>query len=457
MKYTVQIIGQRLAQLVVSKFDQCMEDVEVPIWEATLSSRTGQCSAYNARDALTRGPDGWTDACRFIARRRSLSTATGNNELKAYQLKIYTDDAKIDALGAPRMLRALRCWKQTTDGFGLEMAGPAKRQVGTSVTSLGFNFYPSLGIVAVTPEKVARASAVVCDIVSGAVVRFDEYRRLLGLLEHMLVLVGGDRTFMNHAYGGCFRRGLRFGPATRMVFSSLQSDTFRRWSRTLLVHAGSFFSAALAPAAGVAAPPFPRDALGECPLLSWQQAPPDPDFFLFSDAAAESGFAGIGGWSHGEWWHLQLPAAEAALFHITALEMLAAGVNVVLYGDRLRGYPVRLCSDALATVQILQSKAAHSPTLQAVHEVILSLPEFASLEPTLQVDHVYGEANVMADASSRAKIDLIAAVARQMGVPHRHVGLPDRATDFVGACMRRVAALGEAAAGEPVFRQAAGN
>jgi hypothetical protein len=75
-------------------------------------------------------------------------------------------------------------------------------------------------------------------ILDGGIVCFDQYRRLLGLLEHLLVFVGGDRTFMYGLYGWNFHRGLTFGPATRMVFRAVHTDSFRRWLLILMSKAG---------------------------------------------------------------------------------------------------------------------------------------------------------------------------------------------------------------------------
>ena len=93
------------------------------------------------------------------------------------------------------------------------MAIARKRQVGPCLTWLGFNFYLPMGIVTVAPEKISRAHKVIQSItITGAVVTFDQYRRFLGLLEHMLLIVGGDRTWMYGLYGATFARGLRCGP-----------------------------------------------------------------------------------------------------------------------------------------------------------------------------------------------------------------------------------------------------
>jgi hypothetical protein len=75
-----------------------------------------------------------------------------------------------------------------------------------------------MGIVAVAPEKIAHAVHLLGNILAGTTITFNQYRSFIGLLEHMLLFVGGDITFMYHLYGRNFHAGLIFGPLTRMIF-----------------------------------------------------------------------------------------------------------------------------------------------------------------------------------------------------------------------------------------------
>ena len=55
------------------------------------------------------------------------------------------------------------------------------------------------------------------------------------------------------------------------------------------------------------------------------------------------------------------------------------------------------------------------------------------IAPTLSSVHVFGEVNIMADASSQARFALINSVARQLSVPHRRVEPSARALAFLDA------------------------
>jgi len=141
-----------------------------------------------------------SDVCNWIKERRRLTILTGRNQLRRYSVHMYTDDPIFTVIGQDALLRAMRVWHDVTNSFGLRMAIPRKRQVGPCLTWLGFNFYLPAGVVTVAPSKVHRALTFAEGILSGSKVTFDQYRRFIGLLEHMLLFVGGDRTFMYGLY-----------------------------------------------------------------------------------------------------------------------------------------------------------------------------------------------------------------------------------------------------------------
>jgi len=181
------------------------------------------------------------------------------------------------------------------------MAGVNKQQLGSSFTRLGFSFLLPMGVIAVTPEKRAKA---LDNLMAGTPTIFAEYRKFLGFLEHLLAVIGGDRTYMNRMYGDNFRRGARFRAATTMV---LEAPVHQEHSTRSAYgdgrrpcFAGSFLSSALSSDA-VAAPPFPTHAVSSgAQLRALRSPPPPPDFYLFSDAANEAAAAGQGRWVHSE-------------------------------------------------------------------------------------------------------------------------------------------------------------
>jgi len=190
-------------------------------------------------------PDGVTTVCRWIAERRRLSLLTGNNELRRYSVHMYTDDPIFSVIGQDTFMRAMRVWHEVTESFGLRMAIPHKRQVGPCLAWLGFQFYLPAGVVTVAPSKVNRALVFPQGILRGLPVAFDQYRRFIGLLEHMFLFVEGDRTYMYGIYGSNFRRGNHFGPSTTMHFGDFENQALRRWVKILMMRGGCFFSSVL--------------------------------------------------------------------------------------------------------------------------------------------------------------------------------------------------------------------
>ena len=431
-------VAQRFAEAIVATFRSRFDEEEEMLFAQLLDPVSHQCAPYNVLDALTTSGDGWTDVCRWIHERRRLTALTGRNQLRRYAVHIYTDDPVFTVVGSDVLLRAMRCWHSTTVDFGLRMAIARKRQVGNRLQWLGFNFYLTSGLITVAPDKVSRARAMVEQILDGGVVCFDQYRRLLGLLEHLLVFVGGDRTFMYGLYGWNFHRGLTFGPATRMVFRAVHTVAFRRWLSILMSKAGCYFSIALA-SPTVPVPALPVE-LYESTLFAPRPLSEDT-FYLYSDAAVEVNEGGLGGWAHGLYWCFPLDEFDRTLLHITAWEFVALAINIIVFGAVLAGHRVVLLADALASVQVMVNRAAHSPVMQIIHRLILALPEMGALGANLLEEHVFGELNVLADAASRARRELIQTIATQMGLMARELPLPVRALEFIAQVRKEVREL----------------
>jgi hypothetical protein len=101
-------------------------------------------------------------------------------------------------------------------------------------------------------------------------------------LEHVLIFVGGDRTFMYHLYGRNFHAGLAGGPLTRMIFTPRHFVALRRLSQVLLLRAGCFSSAAFK-SHSVAIPPL-RSHLQSSSLFLGDSPISDVPLSLYSDA-----------------------------------------------------------------------------------------------------------------------------------------------------------------------------
>jgi len=421
-------IAQRFSDAIIGVFMTRFDAEDEILFDKIFNRGSETCSPYNSADYLTLDADGMSGVCHWIKERRRLTTITGRNQLRRYSVHMYTDDPIFTVIGQDALLRAMRIWHEVTESFGLRMAIARKRQVGPCLTWLGFNFYLPAGVVTVAPSKVHRALTFAEGILRGSKVTFDQYRRFIGLLEHMLLFVDGDRTFMYGLYWNNYRRGILYGPSTEMHFGHSQLSALRRWIATLMARGGCFFSSVLR-SSSIPIPQLPdhpfssSDIFGGLPTSSQQVS-------LFSDAFATPTVGGLGGYAHGSYWHIPLDADDMALMHITAWEFVAIGINVIIFGPLFEGGEVFLLADALASVQIISSNAAHAPTLQVLHSLFLSLPEYTNLQPHVITSHVYGRINILADAASRAQFHVVTSICSQMGILARRLSVPARAIEF---------------------------
>ena len=305
-------VAQRFSDAIIGVFKQKFDAEEETRFESILNSASGVCTPYSSSDLLTMTPDGVTNVCRWIAERRRLSLLTGNNELRRYSVHMYTDDPIFSVIGQDTFIRAMRVWHEVTESFGLRMAIPRKRQVGPCLAWLGFQFYLPAGVVTVAPSKVNRALVFAQGILRGLPVAFDQYRRFIGLLEHMLLFVEGDRTYMYGLYGSKFRRGNLFGPSTTMHFGDFENQALRRWFEILMMRGGCFFSSVL-PSQTIPIPTLPPTPFQTSTVFG--NLPQHPQAIsLFSDAFASTTEGGLGGYAHGSFWHTS-PTDEPHAYH----------------------------------------------------------------------------------------------------------------------------------------------
>ena len=92
--------------------------------------------------------------------------------------------------------------------------------------------------------------------------------------------------------------------------------------------------------------------------------------------------------------------------YITALEFCAVVLAVLVFCPLLVGAEIVALGDASVVDAILRGDSASSPVLQFIHLRLTELPEF-SLPARLRFKHWAGEANFMADASSRGELEAL--------------------------------------------------
>ena len=143
----------------------------------------------------------------------------------------------------------------------------------------------------------------------------------------------------------------------------------------------------------------------------------------------------MGGHLHGYTWSMTL--AEAALLgdishlHIGALELLAFAGNVIMFHGLLAlglGLKHRVTSavDALSVAFQLK-KRAKSPLMEHILSHLKRLPQWLDLAPHLDIVHMFGAANNLADWVSRSLHGKLTHKLKLLRVRHKPM---QRHSDF---------------------------
>ena len=109
---------------------------------------------------------------------------------------------------------------------------------------------------------------------------------------------------------------------------------------------------------------------------------------------------------------------------ISVLELIAIGINLIVFESFTRGAHVTLCSDSLNSVQVLTNLRAKSILMAHVHRQILALPEAKGLGSSTSAVHCYGPANPAADAISRGNLKYFTLLCAQLGVHPSKLDVP---------------------------------
>ncbi|MGA1354443.1 MAG: hypothetical protein ACO32I_06685, partial [Candidatus Limnocylindrus sp.] len=347
---------------------------------------------------------------RWLAERRRYFGRPALNEYdrvsscqaRLWTMSMYTDDGHQALLGVQLAVCGLRVWREITGSLKLQMAIIQKHGLGQQVTVQGVVVNAGLGIAYVPTDKMRRALTTVQAALDGRI-SIAEYRSLVGLLQSLLFVAGMDKTSMYGMYAPLSESA---DPDDALRVTPWLKEQLEKWHLQLRTRAGSSFWCAL-----------PRlrnrqhEALDTAPAV----------FFIRSDASKEGvGAAGLGGALGGLYWrypesgpldqrYLRLP--------IAALEFIAYVGSVAAFAHMIPDEALLVSEvDALATADTLTAEAARSPVMQAIHLELVQMPAFARIAERHVVAHIYGEANVVADAVSRDLGDVLQALAGQLGL-----------------------------------------
>lgn len=324
-------------------------------------------------------------------------------QARLWVASMYTDDGHQALLGPELAIVGLRTWRAIMGELRLTMAIIQKHGIGQQVTVQGCRFNTGLGIVFVPEDKLRRAVREL-DVAIHGDICLREYHSLVSFLQSLTFVVGMSRS----ASYGLFRPLTSHAqdPDALLPLSDSIKAQLVAWRSRLLSCAGAPLHAALDSAS-----PAPPTALNVSPAT----------FYIRSDASKDgAALPGLGGALGALLWRYPndsaLTAAELNL-PIAVLEFAAYYGAVEVFADLISADAFVVSEvDALASADSIAAEAARSALMQRVHERLLLLPAFRKLDGRHAVGHIFGEANVLADAASRGNFDVARELAAQLGM-----------------------------------------
>ena len=339
-------------------------------------------------------------------------------QLRLYVVHMYTDDPIMIVVGVDRALRLLSLWVRLTTELGLIMAIPEKRSLGTWAPWLGVLLLAGLGLVLVPKAKLLRTIHRIDKLLTDGL-PFQDYRSLIGLLEHLRCVYAAAASIMYGLYQphGSLRVQHE-GPAALIRPNGFQVEQLQRHRAALINTGGAPVTVVLRKGDG-AAPPH----------LAVK-------YIVSADAATDSKPPGLGGFCHGLYWYIPLPLEWLLYLHITVLELLASGLGAITLAPYLRhAQRIRLQSDALATPFVLSRHRARSPMLQFAHHELLKDQHYGAVATNADIQHLDGDDNPFSDSVSRALWPRFDLLCRAANIQPMQVQVPAHALDL----LRRVA------------------
>jgi len=329
-----------------------------------------------------------------------------SERISAFQLA--TGVARLSQAGAiPRPL-----------GLGLEASRVDKWHGGLATLWLGCHSSAAYGLVWVPHPKRLETCARLRRLRTGTI-PVAEYRRLYGVLTSLLPMLARE-PYILHGMSAPLKGDAELGiSGSTLVECTPEID--RRAARLLEVLQNT-------PGASIFESEEPVRAPSS--TLLWR--------ITVDAAGAEAESPGIGVFLYGYHWRLPLSSdPRLPSLHITATEMLALGIGVILSDEIQEARRIELGSDASSAV-FTALAAGDAPALVAVHEVLRARPEYARALPRVTVRHRYGESNTAADAVSRAYWGTLRRLCDATGLPCIRLPLPPAAMEFVADALDTV-------------------
>ena len=172
--------GARPSSNIAQRFSEALlhflrEDMDAAEADVPLDVRPSAASWRAARASIHR-----------------LEPAERRAQFRLYIVHMYTDDPIFAVVGVQRAVRLLRIWMSLVADVGLIMAIEEKRHLGTWAPWLGVILLAGLGFVLIPKAKLLRTVQRIDELLTSGL-PFQDYRSLIGLIEHLRCIYGAQR------------------------------------------------------------------------------------------------------------------------------------------------------------------------------------------------------------------------------------------------------------------------
>ena len=325
---------------------------------------------------------------------------------------VYTDDAKIAVIGTKRFIKAVMTWRVLLRTARILAADAYKRQLGTHAVYVGVRMMVALGYASVPEAKLLKALNWVAALRSGTLDK-ETAKRCFGLLVHLVFL---DAT-LRATTAGMWRCTARWRPNT-IKLTDAEDKRAERWERRLQCASAVEFDEAVRRGNRRA------DTAGGLTVIGQSDA--------CREKEKELPYAALGGYSHGVVWTLALPKRAAEILPISADELLAFIVHIIV-NQAAHGRATRVLHalDNINALLAVTRDSARAPIMAALIDIMLELSEFQLVRHKLLAAQWFGARLTLADAASRGYKDLIHSVAIALRIKLTFAEIPRRAHEVV--------------------------
>lgn len=384
---------------------------------------------------------GLEEECRRRRPKKKGEALSDCTQTRLATLRTFTDDRIATVVGVRSLANLAIASHDTLGPEGANvLMSEGKQQVGADVKWVGVLILGCIGLLVVPPNKLLRAKEAIVRILNHQS-DFDEYRKLMGLIEHVRFVSqrSAESTVgLYRPHGSAHETD----PGEIVKPDGLMREQLTKWLEYLSEEAGTVVT--------IAHIDTPHEMIERATAIVAATADAAGRDYVApgraNETQAQRGKPGAGGYIHGLYWRIPPtgPAPEwlLLLLHITSFETLATFINA--YVARRLGGPeatIHLGEDALLTPYVVSKEKSSSLDIQEILHCATSDVHYREVvSRNLVTEQISGDANLFADLVSRDLIDELHGACEAIRVRPRYIELDERERTFIRLALSAVAA-----------------